>query len=196
MSENNNNINSSSSNVSSNPQELNSHSQIELNGFSITSEREQELENNMIFDNESISINSSSFEQLNDSINNMHQISDDLISGKKKYIIYFFIVSEENESRDISDKIDVTFLGPAEHLIVKIKGFIYEHFRIFGDLFGLKCRGCKHLTERHVQLSRGIYKCKDCEEEFNICRLKNDELEDILIRLKRFGLNFKDNQSV
>ena len=39
MSENNNNINSSSPNVSSNPQELNSHSQIELNGFSITSER-------------------------------------------------------------------------------------------------------------------------------------------------------------
>ena len=85
MSENNNNINSSSPNVSSNPQELNSHSQIELHGFSITSEREQELENNMIFNNESISINSSSFVQLDDSINNIYQISDDLISGKKKY---------------------------------------------------------------------------------------------------------------
>ena len=85
MSEKNNNINSSSSNVPSNPQELNSHSQIELNGFSITSEREQELENNMVFDNESISLNSSSFVQLDDSINNIYQISDDLISGKKKY---------------------------------------------------------------------------------------------------------------
>ena len=90
MSENSKNINSSSSNISSNPNELNSHSQIELNGFSITSEREEELENNMIFNNESILLNSSSFVQLDDSIDNTYKISDDLISGKKKYI-YFFL---------------------------------------------------------------------------------------------------------
>ena len=90
MSENSKNINSSSSNISSNPNELNSHSQIELNGFSITSEREEELENNMIFNNESILLNSSSFVQLDDSIDNTNKISDDLISGKKKYI-YFFL---------------------------------------------------------------------------------------------------------
>ena len=196
MSENSKNINSSSSNISSNPNELNSQSQIELNGFSITSEREEELENNMVFNNESISLNSSSFLQLDDNIDNTYKISDDLVSGKKKYIIYFFIACEENESRDITDKIDVTFLGPAENLIVKVKGFIYEHFRIFGDLFELKCRGCEHLTESHVQLSRGIYKCKDCEEEDNICRLKTDELEDILTRIKSFYLNSIDNQSV
>ena len=90
MSENSKNINSSSSTISSNPNELNSHSQIELNGFSITSEREEELENNMIFNNESILLNSSSFVQLDDSIDNTYKISDDLISGKKKYI-YFFL---------------------------------------------------------------------------------------------------------
>ena len=47
MSENSKNINSSSSNISSNPNELNSQSQIELNGFSITSEREEELFNEL-----------------------------------------------------------------------------------------------------------------------------------------------------
>ena len=48
------------------------------------------VENNMIFNNESILLNSSSFVQLDDSIDNTYKISDDLISGKKKYIYFFY----------------------------------------------------------------------------------------------------------
>ena len=80
---------------SSNSSEMKSQSLIEINGNTITSEKINELEENMIL-NSSCSILNSVFEPSMDDGNNTIQENcdnsgefNDEISSKKKYIIYF-----------------------------------------------------------------------------------------------------------
>ena len=73
------------------------------------------------------------------------------------------------------------------------KGFFYEKFKILGDFFGFKCRGCKHLTEKHIQIERGRYKCADCDDNYNICYLNDKEIENFLKTIKNFLFQFHQN---
>ena len=46
----------------------------------------------------------------------------------------------------------------------------YHLLHPLGNLFGLKCNKCKHLTEKHQEISFGKWKCKDCKDGNNICQ--------------------------
>ena len=112
----------------------------------------------------------------------------------RKKIIYFYIVSEEHESRDIVDKIDIAFIGPAEIGLIKLKEYAYEKLKNIGDALGIKCRVCEHLTKSHIQIVRGEYKCNECHENNNICKLNDRELENFLTTIKKLALDFFGNK--
>jgi len=46
------------------------------------------------------------------------------------------------------------------------------------------------LTKSHSQISRGKYKCSDCDERNNICLLHDREFEYFLAKIKNFALSF------
>ena len=50
-----------------------------------------------------------------------------------------------------------------------IKTNIYHIFQPLGDMLGLKCTACSHLTSKHKAIGFGKWKCEECSDDSKIC---------------------------
>ena len=50
-----------------------------------------------------------------------------------------------------------------------IKTNIFHIFQPLGNMIGLKCTACSHLTSKHKAIGFGKWKCEECSEDSNIC---------------------------
>ena len=92
---------------------------------------------------------------------------DDDVSGKYKKLI-FFIDTEQIQIKNVNK--------------VFLKKFIYNNFHFLGNLLGVKCRRCEHLTSSHIRREQveGSWKCLDCKENNNICVLNDTDIMEII----------------
>ena len=96
---------------------------------------------------------------------------DDDVSGKYKKLI-FFIDTEQIQIKNVNK--------------VFLKKFIYNNFHFLGNLLGVKCRRCEHLTSSHIRREQveGSWKCLDCKENDNICELGDKDIMEIISYFK------------
>ena len=53
----------------------------------------------------------------------------------------------------------------------RFKAFIFHKYHIVGNIFHLWCTKCGHPTKSHVEEEYATWKCKDCDENDNICTI-------------------------
>ena len=124
-------------------------------------------------------------------------------SSKKIDIFIFYLfskVQEDDESKELIN--DITSLNKFIYFLTKfnipllltnLKTNIYHKFHFIGNLLGLYCRRCKHLTQSHSDLDYGKWKCKECEENDNICEINEEEVRQMIENLfKKVSEFFKE----
>ena len=169
----------------SNANKSSSYNSIEI---SLASEKEKEYDNfystdiskqisyesfsNSINENEEKNLNDITLDNPNQSIINGSE--DDDVSGKYKKLI-FYIDTEQTQIK----------------MFNKVFNRFYIHLRKkslnnplidLGNLLGVKCRRCEHLTSSHVRREQveGSWKCLDRKENDNICELGDKDIMEII----------------
>ena len=61
--------------------------------------------------------------------------------------------------------------------INRFKSYLYHRYHFLGNIFGIKCNRCDHLTKYHEELDFAKLKCTECDENDNICMIYDDEYE-------------------
>ena len=51
----------------------------------------------------------------------------------------------------------------------RIKAFIFHKYHFLGNMLHFWCTRCGHPTKSHVEEDYATWKCKDCDENDNIC---------------------------
>ena len=138
---------------------------------------------NSINENEEKNINDIKLNNPNQSIINGSE--DDDISGKYKKLI-FFIDTEQTQIKNVNKVFNRFYMNLPKNILYNslfdLKKFIYHNFHFLGNLLGVKCTGCEHLTSSHVRREQveGSWKCLDCKENDNICVLNDTDIMEII----------------
>ena len=51
----------------------------------------------------------------------------------------------------------------------KLIKFIFHNFPFILNKYNIKCTRCKHPTNSHSAIDKGVWKCIDCKSDDNIC---------------------------
>ena len=98
---------------------------------------------------------------------------------RKLKIFLFFIDSELSEYKknevNLREGFNEYNIKMMKKSFYRIKTFIYHKYHFLGNIFGLKCNGCHHLTKYHEELDFAKWKCTECPENNNICMMYDDE---------------------
>ena len=102
----------------------------------------------------------------------------------------FFIDTEETQIKRFKKDFNGYLINlPKKNLynpLFDLKKYIYQNFHFLGNLLGLKCRRCQHLTSSHEGRENeiGVWKCAECELNDNICEIGDKDIREVISYIK------------